>query len=238
LRNVALTEDRILLSLVERVNSSNAKLSAQVDAHKAEVQELETKVVEATENFNVELTKHEICEIERSRAQRNVDELRAAKEKCYEVAMECAKNLKNNFSKVGAFSSEQKIICGDLDGFIQWINGEAKAFEEILSDIGDFCAFVSARGAVSILEKAGRDHAKAVVQPDFVFSANDVRNPSVEATTLGGKFYSKVWLKVGREIADEAIRKNEKESHDALEEAKRVEEGAEQARLIGITFIA
>jgi hypothetical protein len=30
-------------------------------------------------------------------------------------------------------------------------------------------------------------------------------------------------MKGGREIADEAIRKNEKESHDTLEEAKRVE---------------
>jgi hypothetical protein len=54
----------------------------------------------------VELIQHEICGIERSRAQRNVDELRAAKEKCYNMAMECAKNLKNNFSKVGAFSSK------------------------------------------------------------------------------------------------------------------------------------
>jgi hypothetical protein len=42
-----------------------------------------------------------------------------------------------------------------------------------------------------------------------------------------------VWLKGGREIADEAIRKNEKESHDAQEEAKRSEESAERARLIG-----
>jgi hypothetical protein len=91
---------------------------------------------------------------------------------------------------------------------------------------------------VSILEKVGCDHAKAVVQPDFAFSANDVRNPSTEATTLGRKFYSKVWLKGGREIADEAIRKNEKESHDSLEEAKRVEEAVERARLIGISFIA
>jgi hypothetical protein len=37
----------------------------------------------------------------------------------------------------------------------------------------------------------------------------------------------------GREMADEAIRKNEKESHDVQEEAKRVEEVAERARLIG-----
>jgi hypothetical protein len=70
------------------------------------MQELKKKVAEATENFNVEVVKHEICEIKRSRAQKNIDELHAAKEKCYEIAMECAKSLKNNFSKVGAFSSE------------------------------------------------------------------------------------------------------------------------------------
>jgi hypothetical protein len=41
-----------------------------------------------------------------------------------------------------------------------------------------------------------------------------------------------------REIADEAIRRNEKESHNTLEEAKRAEEVAECARLIGIPIIA
>jgi hypothetical protein len=34
-------------------------------------------------------------------------------------------------------------------------------------------------------------------------------------------------------MADEAIRKNEKESHDAQEEAKRAKEATERARLIG-----
>ena len=34
-------------------------------------------------------------------------------------------------------------------------------------------------------------------------------------------------------MVDEAIRKNEKESHDALEEAKRAEETTERTRLIG-----
>jgi hypothetical protein len=58
--------------------------------------------------------KHEICEIEGLRAQKNVDELR----ECYEVSLECAKSLKNNFAKVGAFSSEQRFICGDPDGVI------------------------------------------------------------------------------------------------------------------------
>jgi hypothetical protein len=50
---------------------------------------------------------------------------------------------------------------------------------------------------------------------------------------LGGRFYSDVWMKGGREMANEAIRKNEKESHDAQEEAKRAEEAAERARFIG-----
>jgi hypothetical protein len=40
-------------------------------------------------------------------------------------------------------------------------------------------------------------------------------------------------LKDGREIADEAIRKNE-ESHTALEEARKAEEAAERERLICI----
>jgi hypothetical protein len=55
LRNEALAKDKILLSLVERLKSSEAKMSAQAEAHKAEVQELQRKVVEATQNFVVEV---------------------------------------------------------------------------------------------------------------------------------------------------------------------------------------
>jgi predicted RNase H-like nuclease (RuvC/YqgF family) len=81
-----------LISLVERLKSSEAKMSAQVEAHKAEVQELKRKFAEATENFEVEVVNHEICEIKRSRAQKNVDELRAGKEKCYEISRSALKN--------------------------------------------------------------------------------------------------------------------------------------------------
>jgi hypothetical protein len=76
-----------------------------------------------------------------------------------------------------------------------------------------------------------------VVQPGFLLSTNDIRNTLTKATALRGKFYSEVWLKGGREIADKAIRKKEKESHDALEEARRVEEATECASLIGIPFM-
>jgi hypothetical protein len=111
---------------------------------------------------------------------------------------------------VGAYSFEQKFICDDPDGVIQWISGEAEAFDEILSDRGDFCAFAGACGAVSILEKVGYDHAKGVVQLEFVISVDDIKNSSAEASSLSGKFYSEVWIKGGREIADELLGKMKK----------------------------
>jgi hypothetical protein len=60
------------------------------------------------------------------------------------------------------------------------------------------------------LEKTGCEHVKAVAQAEVIFSAKDTKEPSVEASLLGGKFYSDVWTKGGREMFDEAIKKNEK----------------------------
>jgi hypothetical protein len=178
------------------------------------------------------MVKHEIRKIEKSRAQKKAEELRNSKEKCYEISLGCVKTLKDSFAKVEVYSSEQKFICGDPYGVMQWISGEVKAFEGILSDQGGFCAFAGARGIAAIMEKADCEHVQAAAKPGFVFSVEDIKNPSAEASSLGGKFYSDVWMKGGREMTDEAIRKNEKESHDAREEVKRAEEAAERARLI------
>jgi hypothetical protein len=40
----------------------------------------------------------------------------------------------------------------------------------------------------------------------------------------------------GRELAHEIIKKNEKDTHDAREETRRIEEAAERERRIGIIF--
>jgi hypothetical protein len=53
---------------------------------------------------------------------------------------------------------------------------------------------------------------------------------------VGGKFYYDVWVNAGQELANEIIKKNEKDTHDAREEARRVEEDAERERRIGIVF--
>jgi hypothetical protein len=77
---------------VHRLRSNEGKLAAQAKAHKVKVEELKRKVAEGTKKFEVEAVKNEICEIERSRAQKNADELRASKEKCYEISLECDRN--------------------------------------------------------------------------------------------------------------------------------------------------
>ena len=85
---------------------------------------------------------------------------------------------------------EQKFIRGDPKGVIQWIGEEAEAFDEILSDRGDFCAFAGARGIAAILEKVGCEHVKAAAQPEYIFSAGDTKNRSAKVSLLGGRFYS------------------------------------------------
>jgi chromosome segregation ATPase len=131
---------------VDRLKSNEAQLNAKTEVHKIEVEDLKKKLAKMNENFEVAKAKQEISEMETARVQKNIDELRNSKEKCYEASMNCAKKLKDSFAKVGAYSSEQRFIRGDPEGVIQWIGEEVEAFEEILSDRGDFCAFVSARG--------------------------------------------------------------------------------------------
>jgi hypothetical protein len=203
-----------LFSLVDKLKTCEAKLSAHDEAHRAEVEDLKKKLLDMNENFEVAKDKQEISEMERARVQKNVEELWDSKERCYEASIECTKKLKDSFAKVGAYSSEQKFIRGDPEGVIQWIGEEAEAFEEILSDRGDFCAFAGAQGVPAILEKVGCAHVKTVAQPESVFSVYDTKDPSAEASLLSGRFHSDVWMKGDREVADEFIKKSEKESHD------------------------
>jgi hypothetical protein len=203
---------------VDKVKKDKAKFNAQSEAHKAEVEGLQKKFAKANENFEVAKVKQEIREWSNARLEKNVEELRESKERCFEKSLDCARKLKTSFAKVCAYSSEENFIRGDPEGVIDWIREEAEAFEEILSDHGDICAFGGARGVAAILEKAGCDHVKAAAQTEAAFSTDDTKDPSTEATLMGGKFYSDVWVNGGLELADEII-KNEKETHDAREKS-------------------
>ena len=88
------------------------------------------------------------------------------------------------------------------------------------------------------MEKSGYEHVKAATQTEAIFTVENTKDPSAEATLMGGNFYSNIWMKGGRELANEAIKKSEKETHEAQEEAKRAEEAAERARRIGILTVS
>jgi hypothetical protein len=53
LRNEALEKDKILLSIVDRLKTSEAKLNVQAEAHKAEVEDLKKELAKMNENFEV-----------------------------------------------------------------------------------------------------------------------------------------------------------------------------------------
>jgi hypothetical protein len=236
LRNEALEKDKILLSLVDKVKEDEAKFNTQSKAYKAKIEDLQKKLAEANENCALAKASQEISEWSTTRLEKNVEELRESKERCFEKSLICVRKLKTSFAKVGAYSSEKNFIRGDPEGVIDWISGEAEAFEEILSNRGDIYAFTGARGIAAILEKAGCDHVKVAAQAEATFSTNDTKDPSAEATLVSGKFYSDVWVNGGRELANAIIEKNEKETHEAREEARRAEEAAEREKRIGIVF--
>jgi hypothetical protein len=221
---------------VSKVKEDEAKYNAQAEAHKAGVEDLRKKLAEANENCAVAKASQEISEWWKTKLEKNIEELRESKERCFEKSLDCVKKLKTSFSKVIAYSSEENFIRGDPEGVIEWISGEAEAFKEILSDRGDICAFSGARVIAAILEKAGCDHVKATTQAKAAFSIDDTKDPSAEATLVGGKCYSDVWVNGGRELANKIIKKNEKDTHDAREEDRRAEEAAERERRIGIVF--
>jgi hypothetical protein len=144
------------------------------------------------------------------------------------------KKIKTSFANMGAYFTEENLIRGDPEGVLEWISGETESFKEILSDRGDVCAFSSARGISAILEKAGCDHIKTMARAEAAFFADDKKDPSAEATLMGGKFYNNVWVNGGREMAHEIIKKSEKDTHDTRIEARQAEEAAEREKRIGI----
>jgi hypothetical protein len=76
---------------------------------------------------------------------------------------------------------------------------------------------------------------KILAQAEATFSIEDTKDPSAEASLVGGKFFTDIWENGGRGMAHEIIKKSEKDTHDAREGAKAAEKTAELERRIGIT---
>jgi hypothetical protein len=165
---------------------------------------------------------------------KNIEELCISKEKCFEKSMDCVRRIKTSFANVGAYSSEENFIMGDPEDPIEWTSHEAEAFEKVLSGCGDICSFSGARGIFAILERIDCEHVKSLAQTDAALSIEDTKDPSAEASLVGGKFFTDIWENGGREMAQEIIRKSEKDTHDAREAAEAAEKTADLERRIGI----
>jgi hypothetical protein len=230
-----LEKDKILLTLVDKVKVDEANFKAQSEIQRNEIENLQKQLAEAKLKCAIAEADRDASEYWKNYFEKIVAELRSSKERCFEKSVECVKKIKTRFANVGAYSSEDNFIRGDPEGVIEWISGEAKAFEEILSDRGDVCAFFGARGVASILEKAGCEHVKTLAQAEAAFSIDDTKDPSAEASSIGGNFFTDIWENGGRGVAHEIMKKSEKNIHDAREATKAAEKVAELERQIGIT---
>jgi hypothetical protein len=229
-----LEKDKILLTLVDKVKGDEANYKTQSEIQRNKIENLQKQLAEAKLKCAIAEADRDASDYWKNYWEKTVAELRSSKERCYEKSVECVKKIKTSFANVGAYSSEDNFIRGDPKGPIDWISSEAEAFEEILSDRGDECAFSGARGITTILEKSGCDHVKTLAQAEVALSVDDTKDPSAEASLVGGKLFTDIWENGGRGMAHEIIKKSEKDTHDAREATKAAEKAAKLERRISI----
>jgi hypothetical protein len=234
LRNEGLEKDKILHSLVNRIKEDEATFKSQAEAQKLEIEDLRRQLARAKEERMLEETRREISDQWANHLEGTVEELRSSKKRCYNKSMDCVKKLKASFTSVGAFSSEENFTIGNPEGPIEWISHEAEAFEEILNSRGDICAFSGARGIATILEKKGCEHVKILAQSKATLLSEDTKDPSAEASMVGGKFFTDIWDNGGREMAREIIQRSEKGIHEARKIAEAAEKSTGSEGQIGI----
>jgi hypothetical protein len=186
---------------VDKIKEDEAASKAQAETQKREIKDLQKQLARAKEERILEETKRELSDQWADHLEINVKELRASQRKCYVESIECVKKIKSSFFNVGAFSSEENFSRGNPEGPIKWISHEAEAFEEILNGRGDICAFSGARGIATVLERKGCEHIKSLAQSEATLSSEDIKDPSAEASMVGGKFFTDIWDNGGREMA-------------------------------------
>jgi hypothetical protein len=234
LRNEGLEKDKILNSLVNKIKEDEATSKAQAEAQKCEIEDLRKQLAEAKLKCAIAEADRDASDYWKNYWEKIVVELRSSKGRCYEKSVACVQKIKTRFANIGAYSNEDNFVLGNPEGPIEWINGEAEAFEKVLSGRGDVCAFLGARGITAILEKAGCEHVKILAQVEAAFSIDDTKDPSAEASLVGRKFFTDIWENGGRGIAHEIIKKSEKDTHDTREATKAAEKAAELERRICI----
>jgi hypothetical protein len=92
LRNEGLEKDNILISLVNKIKEDETQYKAQAEAQKAEVEDLRRQRAENNERWALARANQEISEYWKNKLEKNVEELRESKERCFEKSLDCMKN--------------------------------------------------------------------------------------------------------------------------------------------------
>jgi hypothetical protein len=101
LRNEGLEKDKILISLVNKVKEDEASFKIQAETQKIEIEDLRRQLVEVKEKCALAEANQEISEYWKNHLEKNVEELRTSKERCFEISLDCVKKIKASFAKVG-----------------------------------------------------------------------------------------------------------------------------------------
>jgi hypothetical protein len=109
---------------------NEASFKALAEAQKIEIEVLRRQLTEAKEKCALAEANREISEYWKNHLEKNVEELRTSKERCFEKSLDCVKKIKTSFTNVGAYSTEENFIRGGPKGVIIWISGEAETFEK------------------------------------------------------------------------------------------------------------
>lgn len=91
LRNEGLEKDKILISLVNKVKEDEDNYIAQAEAQKTEIEDLRRQLPKANEWCALAQANQDISEYWKNKLEKNVEELRESRERCFEKSLDCVK---------------------------------------------------------------------------------------------------------------------------------------------------
>jgi hypothetical protein len=80
---------------VNKVKEDEANYNAQAEAQKIEIEDLRRQLAEANERCALAQANQEISEYWKNKLEKNVEELRESKERCFEKSLDCVKKIEN-----------------------------------------------------------------------------------------------------------------------------------------------
>jgi chromosome segregation ATPase len=164
----------------------------------AVIARLNSELLLKSENFEQEKKNLDTklkAEVEKSSNLRK--SLKELQDKCLSFGNRCVQRLKQVFNSVGASSEKFEPSVEDLPGTFEHIEGEVDALDEVIAGHSDFCALLASRGTVVAFMKTSCTHGKIVNRPNFSLSPADLTDIPSLARSIGNRFITQTWTKVG-----------------------------------------